>query len=89
MGAAMDATGEATRTERAGQLPLFVQKLMGTFEVAAKIQSRDQGRGQDFCVAHPTLRVFPMLKCLQQIITEAINEYNFHVHRGSSPVVVP
>ncbi|CDH43269.1 hypothetical protein BN874_1130003 [Candidatus Contendobacter odensis Run_B_J11] len=29
-----------------------------------------------------------MLERFQQIITEAVNEYNLEVHRGSSPVVV-
>ena len=58
------------------------------FEVATKVQGRDQGCRQDLCIADPTLRVFPMLERLQQIITEAINEYNLGVHRGASPVVV-
>ena len=87
-GTAMDAPGEATRAEPARKISLFVQELVGTLEVAAKIQGGDQGYGQYLRVAHPALRVFPMLERLQQIITEAINEYNLGVHRGSSPVVV-
>jgi hypothetical protein len=87
-GAAMDAPAEATRAEPARQVPLFVQELVGTLEVAAKVQGRDQGHRQNLRVAHPTLRVFPMLERLQQIITEAVNEYNLGVHRGSSPVIV-
>jgi hypothetical protein len=87
-GTAMEAPGEATRAEPARKIPLFVQELVGPLAVAAEIQGSDQGYGQNLRVAHPALRVFPILERLQQIITEAINEYNLGVYRGSSPVDV-
>ncbi|CDH43469.1 hypothetical protein BN874_1200005 [Candidatus Contendobacter odensis Run_B_J11] len=85
---AMDPTHKATRTQLPGQVPLFMEELVSTFKVSAKVQRGHQGRRQNLRVADSTLRVFPMLERFQQIITEAVNEYNLEVHRGSSPVVV-
>ncbi|MFZ0257875.1 MAG: hypothetical protein WAN46_20055 [Gammaproteobacteria bacterium] len=70
----MDPAHKAARTELARQVPLLVKKLLGTPEVAAKVQSRDQCRGQNFRITHPALRIFTVLERFQQIIAEALND---------------
>lgn len=82
IGTAMDPAREPTRTELTWQVSLLMKKLLGTPEVAAKVEGRDQCRSQNFRVTHPTLRIFTVFECFQQIIAKAINEYNLDIHRG-------
>ena len=61
----MDPSHEPARTELTWQVPLLVKRLLGTLEVAAKVQGRNQSRAQNFRLTHATLRIFPVLERVQ------------------------
>lgn len=44
----MQAAVKTTGAEAAGQITLFMEKLIGALEVSAKIAGRDQGDGENF-----------------------------------------
>jgi hypothetical protein len=85
---AMQAAVKTTGAEATDQVTLFMEEHIGTPEVSAKIKRGHQGDSQNFRIADLTLWVFIVLERLQEIITQAINEYNLQVHRGSSLRVV-
>jgi hypothetical protein len=48
--------------------------------IAAKVHRGHYRYGHDFGVAHHTLRIASMMLPFQQIVAQAVNEYNVGVH---------
>jgi len=79
----MQTTIDATATQKMFDIAMLVQKAVGLRLIPAKMLCGCQSNGHDFGIADPTLAIFPMVKCLQNIITKAENCYNLTVHVSS------
>ncbi len=76
----MQAAIEATSTQLMLDVSMLIQKAVRFGLIAAKMQSSHQGNGDNLGIADPTLVIFPMVKCFQNIVSNAKNCYNLAVH---------
>jgi len=76
----MPAPVEATFTEHVRHIAHLPQEGASLLVVSAKEQSGNNRSSHDFCIAHPALWIFVMVKCFQKVVTQAINCYNLGVH---------
>jgi hypothetical protein len=82
-GQAMQTTIEAASAQHMLDVTVFVQKAVGLRLIAAKMRGGCQSNRDDLGIADPTLAIFLMVKCLQNIVTKAENCYNLAVYVAS------
>jgi hypothetical protein len=87
-GQTMQTTIEAAPAQQVLDIAMLVQKTISFRLIAAKVQCGRHCNRHDFCITDPTLAIFSMVKCLQNIVTQAEYCYNLAVHVASRFVVV-
>jgi transposase-like protein len=80
LGNPMQATIEAAFREHIRDISMVVQETTSHFVITPEVQHSDNGSGHHFCIAHLALPIFVMVKCLQEIVTQAKYCYNLAVH---------
>jgi hypothetical protein len=73
-------TVEPTSAEHIWNIALFTQIATRQREIAFEMQHGNDGGGHDFCIAHLSLAIFPMMERLEHVITKAKHYYNLGIH---------
>lgn len=76
----MQTTIQSTLREGFWNIAMIMQKTSSRFKVAPEVQHGNDCQCHYFCIAHLALPIFVMVKCLQKVVTQAINCYNLVVH---------
>ncbi len=83
----LQTTAETTATQVNLDVALLIEHLVAQCLVAAEEHRCHQGNRHHLCIADAALRVVPMVRCLQQIVTQTVDKYNVSVHEGLQGLV--